>query len=180
MSWFSDFLFGKQGKIDYKTLEKIMQLDAQYNRTDRQGIFTSHNWAEDPETGQWTQTTTMNEDMQPAYSRFVDRMQGAGMEPYQSPDQFSSLLDAKMANQMERHGILNEQTRPNLAQQNYGTRAGDRSGRMASVWAPPPPPNQGPPPDQGPPPSGGQPPQNMNPGGRWINPRRDGGNWRIR
>ena len=74
-----------------------------------------------------------------------------------------------MADQMQRHGLLNEETMPNLRQENYGTRFGDRQGggwgnavghEPWNAYTPPMPPEQGQPPpgNNEPPPGNNQPP----------------------
>ena len=93
------------GDPNWAAIERLMQMDTEMNRTDRVGSFSGWEWGEDPETGKWTQTQTLQPGMQYGVDRLIGRSQGAGMDPYQSPDQFSQLLDAKMANQMDRHGI---------------------------------------------------------------------------
>lgn len=117
----------KKGKIDWKQIERLMALDTQSNRTDRQGLFSGWEWSEDPETGRWTQTQTVKDGMQGSSDRLIDRANGLGMNPYTSPEQFSSMLDAKMANQMNQQGILSEQ--PDLRRL-FGDYSATRTGRF--------------------------------------------------
>ena len=112
MSFLSDafgFLFGgKSQKADWKQIEKLMEMQAELNRTNRHGYFSGWDWTENPD-GTWTQSQTLKPGLDLAADRLLGRAQGQGYEPYQSPAQFSSLLDAKMANQMQRHGILDDE-----------------------------------------------------------------------
>jgi hypothetical protein len=56
---FKDFSFSGKGggKPDWKSIEKLMTLDAEQNRTDRHGMFSNWDWTQDEE-GRWTQTNT--------------------------------------------------------------------------------------------------------------------------
>ena len=166
MSWLSDFIFGSKGEIDWKELGKMVELQAQVNRTDRQGAFTGWEWDRDPITGQPgnTQTQTIN----PAFQGAVDRLgfnAGKPADPYTSPSQFSEMLDAKMANQMDRQGLDTS----GYQQQNPGQfdPSADRAGRFAQSYLPPAPPGDVPPPggvvpppgdNQDPPPGDNRPP----------------------
>lgn len=147
MSWLSDFLFGSQGKIDWKELGKMVELQAQVNRTDRQGLFTGWEWDrnEDGTVGS-TQTQTVN----PAFQGAVDRLgfnAGKPADPYTSPSQFSEMLDAKMKNQMDRQGLDTS----GYQQQNIGQfqPSADRPGLIADSYLPPAPPSDVPPADPG-------------------------------
>jgi hypothetical protein len=114
-----------KGKIDWREIERLMALDTRSNRTDRQGIFSGWEWDEDPETGRWTQTQTLQDGMRGSSDRLMDRANGLGMNPYTSPEQFGSMLDAKMANQMGQQGLLSDQ--PQLQRQ-FGNYANSREG----------------------------------------------------
>jgi len=166
-----DFLFGSKGKIDWKELQKMVELQAETNRTNRQGIFTGWEWDEDKQT----QTQTID----PRFQGAVDRLgfnAGKPADPYKSPSQFSTMLDAKMANQMNRQGLDTSQYQQ--ADRSFQPSA-EREGRFAQAYLPPapeegppqPPPGAGPgprppgrPPGGGMPPGGGpRPPGNMRP-----------------
>lgn len=153
------FLFGgKSQKADWKQIERLMEMQSELNRTNRHGYFSNWDWSEGPD-GSWTQSQTLTPGLESAANRLLGRANGEGYQPYQSPAQFSSLLDAKMANQMQRHGILDENSLPNLRQENFGDRAGDRQGGWWSLHQSRQggqPPMITPPPDQG---GGGGPPQ---------------------
>jgi hypothetical protein len=145
MSFLKDMMggiFGSAGgEMDWEGLMRVMEMEQMYNRTDRHGAFSDWDWAEDPETGRWTQSQTLKPEMQQGADRLLARAgQGQGFENYQSPDQFSTMLDSAMANQMQRQGTLD----PNyqVPQQEFGTRAGDREGRFAQAYIPPPPPDE--------------------------------------
>jgi hypothetical protein len=119
----------KKGKTDWREIERLMALDTQMNRTDRQGLFSGWEWSEDPETGRWTQTQTVPNGMLGPKDRLFDRAAGMGMNPYTSPEQFGSMLDAKMANQMNQQGILSEQ--PDLRRL-FGDYSNSRDGMFPS------------------------------------------------
>ena len=166
------------GQIKWDWLEKLAEFDERYNRINRYGRFGG--WEYDPETKSQRFVAT-DPGMQAAQERMSRRLGGEGFDPYEPPAQASAITDALMASRMERMGILNEDSRPNLAQENYGPRFGHRQGggwqnaRGGEVYeipppegtAPPegaaPPPQQaGPPPDRVPPPPQ-QPPQQRPP-----------------
>lgn len=148
MSFLKDafgFLLGGQSKgADWDQIERLMAMSAELNRTNRHGYFSNWDWEEGAD-GSWTQSQTLKPGLESAADRLLSRANGEGRSAYQSPAQFSSLLDAKMANQMQRHGLLDERTMPNLRQENYGPRAGDRQGGYwsrsdtPSPWSTPPP-----------------------------------------
>jgi hypothetical protein len=133
-----DFLFGgKSQKADWGQIERLMRLSQELNQVGRQGIWSGWEYRTNPD-GTKTQVQTID----PRFQGAVDRLTGrasAAPDYYRSPEQFSSLLDAKMADQMRKHGILNEQ--PNLAR-GFGSPSGERAGRFP---APPPPPPDAPP-----------------------------------
>lgn len=134
-----DAIFGSEGKVDWEELRKIMAYDAELNRTDRQGMFTGWEWEKDDQgnpTGKQIQT------IDPSFMGAVDRLRGSATreaDPYTSPDQFSNLLDAKMANQMQRHGQDPGGFDP----------SSERYGRFARAYLPPSP-QEGQPPPQAP------------------------------
>lgn len=92
----------KGGKVNWDQIEKLMKLDADLNRTNRQGLFTGWQWDEDGKT----QTQTLNPMMMPGYMRLMGRSMGGGFDEYESPEQFNSMLDASMANYMGRQNLL--------------------------------------------------------------------------
>jgi hypothetical protein len=158
------------GNIKWDWLEKLAEFDERYNRINRYGPFGG--WEYDPETKSQRFVAT-SPGMQAAQERMDRRLAGEGFDAYEPPAQVSSITDALMASRMGRMGILNDETAPNLAQENYGPRFGHRQGggwqnaRDGEVYQIPPPegaapPEQaGPPPDQvPPPPQQGQPPPN--------------------
>lgn len=155
-----DKLFGGGAPdIDWGEFMRVIELAAQVNRTNTEGFFTGNRWSEN-EDGTWTNKQTASESFMPAIARMEGRLQGQGFEPYQSPNQFSHLLDAKMANQMDRHGDI-----PGwgikMPDEGYGGRSRFREGRFGSdyfnappknsywaekpgrvAWQPPPPPQE--------------------------------------
>ena len=139
MSFLGDLwggLFGGEARdADWDQIEKLMQMSAELNRTDRHGYFSNWDWTED-ENGKWTQSHTLKPGLDIAADRLLSRANGEGYLPYQSPGQFSSLLDAKMANQMQRHGILDDEAMKtfSLQQSTFGDRAGDRQGGWLSRY----------------------------------------------
>lgn len=163
-----DFLFGgKAQKVDWKQLERLMQLSTELNRYNTEGIFGGSEWTEGPD-GRWTQSRTLAPGMQEGVDRMIQKFGGGEMsQALRTPDQFKSLLDAKMANQMQRHGLLPGEAMPNLQQENFGARWGDQMQQLTGDPASnmfmnqPQGPSAQPMPEQ--PPQG--PPQAMPPGG---------------
>ena len=149
MSGIMDFLFGSKGKIDWKELQKMVELQAETNRTDRMGAFTGWSWDEDKKV----QTQTIN----PAFQGAVERLgfnAGKPQDPYTSPSQFSQMLDAKMANQMDRQGLDTGYAQTNVPWKPSAY----RPGRTAQAFLPPAP-GEGPaPPVTDPGAGGGLPP----------------------
>jgi hypothetical protein len=93
------------GKVDWDELRKMMEYQADLNRYTDVGLFGGSEW-EEGEDGQWTRRQTINPALQSGLDRIMGRTAPGGMgDPYSAPSQFSQLLDAKMANQMQRHGI---------------------------------------------------------------------------
>lgn len=179
---------GKGGKTDtdigsiyWDKINRLAQMDQAYNRLDRYGPFGGWEYTA-PEleydskgnpTGKVLKEGSQkfvatDPGMQAAQERMSRRLAGEGFDAYTPPAQVSSITDALMSSRMERMGILGEGSRPNLAQENYGTRFGDRAGGAwdMSTRSPytTPPPQEGQPPPQGgqPPPQGGQPPPGGN------------------
>jgi hypothetical protein len=162
LSGIGDFLLGSKGKIDWDELRKMVELQADVNRTDRNGVFTGWEWDRDAEGNPLdTQRQTIN----PAFQGAVDRLgfnAGKPEDPYTSPSQFSQMLDAKMKNQMDRQGLNTS----GYQQQNPGQfpPSADRQGRFAQAYMPQAPQEQ-PPTAQLPPPPGYTPIGGGQPGG---------------
>lgn len=155
----ADFLIGgKSKKADFKQIERLMRLSEELNRTNRHGFVTNWDWQEGPD-GTPTQVMSLNPQFQGAADRLMGRASGQGMEAYKSPEQFSTLLNAAMANQMQRRGLLEEM--PQLQGQ-FGQLAQNRAGLFPSTSLPQPPPAV--PPEE--PPIAGRPgnPSRPNPG----------------
>jgi hypothetical protein len=155
-----------------------MKLDEQYNRPDRYGAFGG--WEYDPET-KTQQYVATSPGMQAAQERMDRRLGGEGFTPYQAPEQVGSIMDALMADKMERMGLMDKGV-ADLKQDSYGTRFNDRPGSgyqsgqppQGAITPPPQPPiTQPPPQDTGDPPPGNQRPPvggrgvgDLPPGGR--------------
>lgn len=105
MSWLSDFFLGSEGEIDWDELARMVELNAEINKTDRTGIFSGWEWERDAEGNPLDrQVQTIN----PAFQGAVDRLgfnAGKPADPYTSPSGFNEMLDRKMANQMDRMGM---------------------------------------------------------------------------
>ena len=114
-----DFLFGSDGKIDWKELRALMSYEGQLNKVDRGGPFTGWAW-EDQRDAQGnvmydeqgnalksnTQSMRINPEFQPAVDRLGNRATGTSpMIQSQMPDQMRQIFDASMANQMSRYGV---------------------------------------------------------------------------
>jgi hypothetical protein len=147
------------GGIKWNELRKLLNLEEEFNRPDREGAFGA--WRYDPETKTQKFEAT-SEGMKAAQARMDRRLAGEGFTPYQPPSQVSAMTDALMADRMQKMGLLTEQ--PELAGQ-YGERFADRSGSgfQSGQPMPPPPPAQGQPPQQGMPPMPPRPPMGRNP-----------------
>jgi len=138
VGWLSDFFLGSEGDIDWAELQKMVELQAEINKTDRVGTFSGWEWERDPDgnpTGRQVQT------INPAFQGAVDRLGGRAVQGhtnYQSPSQFSDLLNAKMSNQMTQHGVPpgSEGTSPWQPAQ-------ERPGLDQEAYLPPAPPTDG-------------------------------------
>jgi hypothetical protein len=139
MSKIWDIILGSEGEIDWDELRKMMQLQDEMNKTDRTGVFTGWEWERDAEGNPLNrQIQTIN----PAFQDAVNRLgmnAGKPADPYTSPSQFDQMLDAKMANQMDRQGIPNQyneyqQQMPPQEWQPSGERPGVTP---ADPWLPP-------------------------------------------
>lgn len=157
---------GKSQQADWGQIEKLMNMQADLNRYDQYGLFTNMDWTENPD-GTWDQKMSANPEMAGAMSNLMQAASGP-REQYQSPPQFSQMLDAKMANQMGRQDILQPGAAPQ-PQTPFGPPSAERPGMPQqqppqSFGPPQPPPGQ--PPQGGPPPgagAGGPPPQQQGP-----------------
>jgi hypothetical protein len=129
MGWFSKLFGGDSRDPDWEAIERLMERDAELNRTDRQGVFTGWNWNQNQD-GTWGQTQSVAPGMQGGVDRLMSRSQGQGMDPYQSSPQFSQLLDARMANQMDRSGIGAQGQAP----QGYGPPSNQNAGRFPAQF----------------------------------------------
>lgn len=138
---------GKQASPDWAQIEKLMQMEADLNRTNRQGIFGGWDWQENPD-GSWTQYQTLAPGMQVGADRLLARAT-QGMGDYQSPSQFGSMLDAMMANQYDRLGLTGGNRPPT---EQYGPPSASRPGLFEQTPQLPPEAQQ---------PPAGQPPVNM-------------------
>lgn len=105
MSWLSEFFLGSEGEVNWDELARMIELQAETNKTDRTGVFTGWEWERDSEGNPLNrQVQTIN----PAFQAAVDRLgynAGKPADPYTMPSQFSQMLDAKMNNQMNRMGM---------------------------------------------------------------------------
>ena len=159
---------GQQAKPDWGQIEKLMKLETELNRTNRQGIFGGWDWTENPD-GSWTQNQNLAPGMQAGADRLMNRaVGGEGMGNYQSPVQFSQMLDAAMANQMERRGMTPGYQTPEQA--GYGPSSASQRPQQG-----PPPPQAGPPQQLPQPPPQGPPQQGPGPGGDASVPQQGGG-----
>jgi hypothetical protein len=130
----------------------MMKMSTDLNRYNDVGIFGSTNW-EEGDDGKWTRTNSANEALQPGIESLMSFASNQDQQPnYTQPDQFSQLLDAKMANQMQRHGIGEGGAPPDPA--SYGAPAAQQQGGQGPSQ---PPNNQMGPAQMGPPPSGAVP-----------------------
>lgn len=134
------------GGIKWSDLEKLLNLDEEYNRVDRGNAFGA--WEYDPETKSQN-FVAKSPGMIAAQDRMDRRLAGEGFAPYEAPSQISSMTDALMATRMEKMGLMDSGV-ADLKQDDYGTRFADRSGSPTQV------PTQAAAPVM--PPGGGQPP----------------------
>ena len=149
---------GTSNQADWGQIERLMDLEMRANRFDDTGIFQGTSWQEGDD-GKWQRTTAVNEALQPGIEAMMNRMSNP-QDQYAMPDQMSQMLDAKMANQMGRQGLLEEGAEPQ-PQTGFGTPAAQQPGRGQQEWnpgpgqmaeqPPPQPQPQGQPGPQGPP-----------------------------
>lgn len=142
----------KAKKVNWKEMEKMMQMQLEANRTNLHGLFGNWDWVSAPGAGgaaageggtggggagSHTQQFTLDPKLLAAKQRLMDRAStGVGMEDYKSPPQFAQMLDAAMAHNMARQGIPGASP----SGQGYGPPSAEREGRFAQAWVPPPPP----------------------------------------
>lgn len=112
----------KRFKVNWDNLQQLVDMQLDANRVGKQDLFTSWDWDEDKK--KITQSI-INPGMQQGFDEYSNWL-GTGFEPMKLPDQMGSIWDASLANRMQRQGILDETTMPNLTQENYGTRVGDQ------------------------------------------------------
>ena len=126
---------GKSNPADWDQIKQLMELTADLNRYGQHGMFTSTDWTEG-EDGRWTQTQSANPALQAGVDQLMQSMSSPAQQ-WSAPSQFNEMLDAKMANQMGRQGILNEgqQRQP----QDFGQQVAQQPGRQQTPWNTPPP-----------------------------------------
>jgi hypothetical protein len=122
---------GNRGKINWDNIDKLMQLQEGYNRPNVNGYYTS--WEYDPETKSYNQRIN-SEGLQQGMS-FMEDYMANGFDKVRLPDQFASIFDAATADEMYRRGLLDEETFPDLTQDNFGTRIGDQSPDLFNATA---------------------------------------------
>ena len=135
-------LFGGKvsgGKIDWDDLRKMMDYQADLNRFDNIGLFSGSEWSEGPD-GKWTRQQTVNPALQAGLDRIMGRASNGMGDPYSAPSQFSQLLDAKMANQFQRHGLGQGGAAPDPA--TYGPPSASQPGRNPHMSSSAPPAQQ--------------------------------------
>lgn len=139
-----DLIFGSEGEIDWDELQRMIELQEQINKTDRQGVFGGWEWERDPE-GNATNRQVQN--INPAFQGAVDALGQRALNRntnYQSPSQFSDLMNAKMSTQMAAHGIPANSQGVQTWQNSQ-----DRGGLTNNnAFVPPPPPVDGMPPGE--------------------------------
>jgi hypothetical protein len=129
------------GEVDWDELRKMMSYSAKLNRYDDTGLFSGSKWTENPD-GSWAREQTINPALQGGLDRIMGRASGGMGDPYSAPSQFSQLLDAKMANQMQRHGIGQGGAAPDPSV--YGPPSASQPGRNPFMQQSAPPPTQDP------------------------------------
>jgi hypothetical protein len=140
------------GEVDWDELRKMMSYSAMLNRYDDTGLFSGSKWTEN-EDGSWAREQTINPALEGALERIMGRASGGMGDPYSAPSQFSQMLDAKMANQMQRHGIGQGGAAPDPSV--YGPPSASQPGRNPFMQQSAPPPMQESPQQTQPAPGGG-------------------------
>lgn len=90
------------GGIKWEQLRKLLNLDEEYNRPNRQGAFGG--WEYDPETKTQKWVTT-DPGAQAAQARMSRRLAGEGFEPYKAPESTAAIRDALLKSRMDRMGV---------------------------------------------------------------------------
>ena len=183
---------GGKSQTNFKDMMKMMELDAEMNRTNQYGPFGSWEWEEGP-GGRAGQRYTMDPGLQAGKESLMKRIGGDGSlyEGYSSPSGLQGLLDSRMKHQYERMNMQAPQ--PQLGQPGGmpGSMGPSQLPAQPAQPQPMPPGGQGPmppgagpgpmPPGAGPQPGQGQMPQQgqMGPPGpqgpAWANNQRFGG-----
>ena len=122
---FGSLIGGEVPKSDFDELRKILQMEIDANRTNAQGIYGGWEWGES-EDGTPTQTQTLAPGMQAGADRLLERYSTNDAPQYESPEQFSQMLDAMMGNQMNRMNI--GQGRPTPQDMGFGPPSGQQPG----------------------------------------------------
>jgi hypothetical protein len=128
---------GKQKKVNWKEMQKLMDMNLKANRTGSSGPFGSWEWSADGKN----QVFKANAAMEPGIARVMQRA-SAQPNDYKSPTQFGQMLDAAMAHQMSRQGIGAGAPTPEA--QGFGPASGTREGMFSQAFVPPPPPTAAP------------------------------------
>jgi len=101
-----EFLFGAapttSEAMSKEDIAWLMDQGLTANRTDKQGLFGGWGWTQGPD-GRWMQTETVNEALIPGIEKLMGSISG-DQKPYESPEQFSVMLDAMMGNKLESLG----------------------------------------------------------------------------
>ena len=140
----ADTQFGRTdtdvGSMHWEDIEKLMKLDTDSNRLNRGNAFGGWEYTDPEYDEEGNMTKRGSQDyvakspgMKAGQERMDRRLAGEGFDPYEAPDQVSSITDALLASRMERMGIIDPGV-ADLKQDEYGTRFADRSG---SPTAPP-------------------------------------------
>lgn len=95
---------GQSQSVDWEQLAKIMKMSADMNRFNDVGVFGGTEWTEGAD-GKYTRQHIIPDALQGGVDNLMNRASNGFGERYSAPQQFSQLLDAKMANQMQRSGI---------------------------------------------------------------------------
>ena len=107
LSFLTDILFGSppssSESMSKEDIAWLMDEGLTANRTDKQGLFGGWDWTQGQD-GRWTQTENVNPALQPGIEKLMGAISG-DQKPYESPEQFSSLLDAMMGNKMTQYGL---------------------------------------------------------------------------
>jgi hypothetical protein len=106
-------------------IQWLMDQEKMANRVGHNTPFMSHQWDEDRTT---LNTDFTDSDMGRAFQNMIaDNFERVGnRSPMAVPHQFGSIQDGLLANKMYRMGILDDESLPNLKQDNYGMRVGDQ------------------------------------------------------